>query len=147
MGENNDSALHTDICSVLPTDPVWRCLPKEVRANLAASGIPLWQGLVEFLQPDVLLWSTARAWFDRIPFAPISPESPLVTFTMRKDGKTARKTAYTASKRWFDIAGHRTLVVFGIDNRVPFGSLSDVQKAAVGKAARATWDRAVDGSC
>ena len=56
-GNSDAVALHTDIGSVLATDPTWSGLDAPIREQLAQAGVPLWHRLVEHLKPNILLWS------------------------------------------------------------------------------------------
>ena len=48
FGARTNTALHTDVGSVLPTSPnMWNELPKAIRDKLAAEGVRLWHQLIE----------------------------------------------------------------------------------------------------
>ena len=72
------SALHTDLCSPLDTDPTWSRL-EELRERLMVNGLALWHQLVEYLAPDVIVVSIARNCRDQIAFAENLRCQPLVT--------------------------------------------------------------------
>lgn len=58
--------LHTDYCSILATNPTWSHLyPNQIKM-LIPDGTKLWYELVEFLQPDVILVSFARKYYNMI---------------------------------------------------------------------------------
>ena len=61
---SSSTALHTDFCSVLPTTPTWSKLGAYVQRQLVNDGVGLWHRLVEDIQPNILLWSTAREWLE-----------------------------------------------------------------------------------
>lgn len=63
-----NTALHTDLCSPLATDPKWSRLGSKTTKILMDQGVPLWHRLVEVLAPDVVLISVARKHLQRIGF-------------------------------------------------------------------------------
>ena len=65
------TALHTDICSPVATNPTWSSLGSDHRTALEADGGPLWHKLLEALRPHVVALSIARAHLGRIEFAPV----------------------------------------------------------------------------
>lgn len=58
--------LHTDYCSILATNPTWSHLYPNQINMLIPDGSKLWYELVEFLQPDVILVSFARKYYNMI---------------------------------------------------------------------------------
>ena len=50
-GESASTALHTDICSPVATNPTWNDLVSAVRSTLEEDGGPLWHTLLEVLRP------------------------------------------------------------------------------------------------
>ena len=67
-GDAPNTALHTDLCSPLATDPPWSKLPNDVRRCLRQYGVSLWHSLVEFLSPDLIIASVARSHLGSISF-------------------------------------------------------------------------------
>jgi hypothetical protein len=65
-GEKPNTVLHTDIGSVLPTKPTWSDLGHNDQKSIADVGVPLWHRLIAYLQPQIILWSTAKIWLDRL---------------------------------------------------------------------------------
>ena len=61
------TALHTDLCSPIATDPTWSGLGEE-RQTLREEGVRLWHELVRLLEPDVIVASVARRHLDEIRF-------------------------------------------------------------------------------
>ena len=66
------TALHTDICSPVATKPTWSGLDKADQEALEADGGPLWQLLLETLQPQIVALSVANAHLKRIKFPPMA---------------------------------------------------------------------------
>jgi hypothetical protein len=62
------TALHTDFCTPLATDPTWSRLKPRERNVLKDSGWRLWHDLVKALEPDLVLVSIQRALADTIGF-------------------------------------------------------------------------------
>ena len=53
------TALHTDICSPIATDPTWNCLDRDVQKTLEMDGGPLWHDLLKVLRPQIVVLSVA----------------------------------------------------------------------------------------
>ena len=138
-GQKPSVALHTDIGSVLPTDPTWRKLNQHVRAQLAASGVPLWHRLIEYLEPEILLWSTARLWLNSITFTAIGPWSDLRAFQETKRGKPREQPIFVRGRQFKLQTGARVLIAFVRAAQTPLGHLSDPQKVAAGEAILSAW--------
>ena len=101
---------------------------------LQADGRPLWHELAEYLQPDVVFWSTARRQVDQITFRGQADWDPLITFTHRKDG-ALRRTPFRAMSRTYELSGgKRSLFVFAPAQVKPIGDLSHLQKRQLGAA-------------
>jgi hypothetical protein len=62
------TALHTDLCSPVATNPTWSWLSKESKAMLLGPGRDLWHDLVRVLRPWVMLISVAREDLDHVRF-------------------------------------------------------------------------------
>jgi hypothetical protein len=122
-------ALHTDICSVLPTSPTWSSLPDEVRRDLASRGVPLWHDLVAELRPHVVVASVRYSWLDRITFRPISGWQPLHI--------VERANPYLVDGRRLELPdGSTTLLVRGRAANTPFGTVRNTDRYAIGASIR-----------
>ncbi len=62
-----NTALHTDICSPLATDPTWSKLNPEVRLSLEGNGFEIWCQLIEVLKPHLILISVAKKQLSMFP--------------------------------------------------------------------------------
>ena len=71
-GEAASTALHTDICSPVATDPTWNDLGEAAHAALVADGRPLWRMLLKVLRPQIVALSVARKHLRRIEFEPMT---------------------------------------------------------------------------
>ena len=126
------TALHTDICSPVATDPTWSQLDKADRAALEADGGPLWRMLLKELRPQIVAISVAKAHLKRIKFAPRSDWKIIHTFERKADGGL-RARPYEIHARWYDVAEERSLFVFGTAALKPFQLLADFQKRKTGE--------------
>lgn len=118
-------ALHTDICSVVPTDPTWSRLPRSVQRDLAEAGVPLWHDLVVELRPHVVVASVRYAWLDRITFPAVTDWQPLHV--------VRRARPYLVDGRRFRLPdGSTTLLVRGRAANVPFGTVKNIDRFAIG---------------
>lgn len=126
------TALHTDICSPVATNPTWSGLGNAVRSGLAADGGPLWHMLLEELRPHIVALSVAKAHLERIRFASITNWEVIHAFRWKAGGEL-RSRPYEIRARWYDIGSDRSLFVFGAAAQKPFGTLAAVQKRKAGE--------------
>ena len=133
-GEAASTALHTDICSSVATDPTWSKLRKADRAALQADGSRLWHMLLKVLRPQIVALSVARKHLRRIEFEQISEWDTVHVFERTRSG-APRRRPYEVLARWYEVSGERSLFVFGQAAQTPFGLLSDIQKGEAGAIA------------
>ncbi len=131
------TALHTDICSPVATNPTWSQLGETDRSGLEADGGPLWHMLLEALRPHMVVLSVASDHLRRIKFAPVDGWRNIHEFK-RTDSGRSRSHPYEVCTRSYEVDGERSLFVFGQAARKPFGLLSDNQKHEVGAIALET---------
>lgn len=131
-GAASITALHTDVCSPLPTTPTWRLLEPYERHVLAADGVPLWHRLIEELHPDIILASVSQAHFARIALEPIS--EPEVIYTV------AHKRPYEVIVRRVRCGEKGAILVWAGASTTPFQPINDEHKRAVGAAVRMALD-------
>jgi hypothetical protein len=126
---NTHRALHTDICSVVPTSPTWSRLPSSAQRQLAACGLETWHELIAELRPHVIVASVRYAWLDRIGYAPLTDWTPVHTVT--------RTNSYLVEGRRYGLPdGSTTQVVRGRAANTPFGTISNADRNAVGQSIR-----------
>jgi hypothetical protein len=122
------TALHTDICTPLATDPTWSRL-KEQHAALAAGGGELWHNLVERLEPHVILISVARQHLDTIRFRKLGAWTTVHT--------VERANPFSVQAVAIEVTSAKeTLLVFGRAANLPFGTVSGAHKRTIGEAIR-----------
>lgn len=126
----HSTALHTDICTPVATDPTWSSLGPD-RAELQAAGVPLWHELLRVLRPQVVLLSVARWHLDHIRFQAIGPWQALRVFDRTGQGDL-RKRPYELRARWYEVASQRSLFAWGRAAQKPFGHLPNIQKREAG---------------
>ena len=136
-GGKPSTALHTDICSPVATNPTWSELGRD-RADLQAVGVPLWHELLKVLRPQIVLLSVAKDHLDRIRFPAIAEWRSLRVF-MRTGQGDPRKRPYAVRARWYAVDGEESLFVFGQAAFTPFQLLSRDQKFKVGAVALETY--------
>jgi hypothetical protein len=127
-GEAN-TALHTDLCSPLATDPTWSRLNGQ-QAVLALDGMALWHRLVAHLAPDVIVISVARHYRDQIAFANRWGWEPLVTIPR---ANPAKRPYQALMQRATLPGGTETLLVFGPAAQQPFATLTQEARQRVGR--------------
>jgi hypothetical protein len=126
-GNDVNTALHTDLCSPLPTDPTWSKLPSKARISLMESGARLWHSLVKFLSPNLIIASVAESHLRMITFP--QQNGWRVVHTVQ------RANPYIVKLTKIAIASDRTAcLVFGRAANTPFGTVSDVDKGRIGFA-------------
>ena len=84
--EAASTAVHTDICSPVATNPTWSQLGRAEQAALEADGGPLWHMLLKVLQPQIVALSVARKHLRRIEFAPVSEWETVHVFKRTRSG-------------------------------------------------------------
>ena len=136
------TALHTDICSPVATNPAWSQLSRAhpaVSAALETDGGPLWHTLLEALRPQIVALSVAKRYLERIKFAPMTEKWEAI-HAFEQTGNGTPRSPYEVRARWYEVDGERSLFVFGRAARTPFGSLADAQKRGVGAVALAAYE-------
>jgi hypothetical protein len=123
------TALHTDLCSPVATNPTWSRLAVADRQALIGRGQALWHDLIRFVAPHVMLISVARLHLDSIKFTPTCGWQPLHT--------VHRKNPYIVEYRAVELdSGSSSTQVFGRAANKPFGLIGKCDKLKVGAAVR-----------
>jgi hypothetical protein len=115
-------ALHTDLCSPLPTSPTWSRLSAEVASSLSADGTVLWRVLADTLAPDLVVVSLARRHRDRIVQGGQWEEAY----------RLERRRPYVAELAVTRLWSREVPVLFGPAAQLPFGTLAKADKRELG---------------
>jgi hypothetical protein len=128
-----NTALHTDICSPVATNPTWSKLPEPARAALVKPGRALWNGLMELLEPHAVLISVARRYLDTLDFASESEWAEL--------DRVERRDPYIVRHRRLSLGGNvTTTAIFGKAAQKPFSLISSADKLRIGAAVKELLD-------
>ena len=125
------TALHTDICSPVATNPTWSQLGRAEQKALEADGGPLWHMLLKVLRPQIVALSVAKKHLKRIAFASNCEWKTVHEFKKTRSG-ALRVRPYEIRARWYDVGGERSLFVFGPAFMKPLGKLPNTQKRETG---------------
>ena len=106
------TALHTDICSPVATDPTWSGLSNAERAALETGGGPLWHQLLEVLRPALVVLSVAKRHLNRIRFEATDDRQVVHTIAHKVDG-TRRARPYCIVGRWHQFGKEPSLFIYG----------------------------------
>ena len=131
------TALHTDICSPVATNPTWSKLPKTDQETLKMYGLRLWHALLEQLRPHIVVISVAEHHLDSILFDARGRWTILHSFDRTGSGEP-RSRPYQVRSRWYGVGGDPSLFIFCPAGRTPL-TISDNQKRNVGAIARQAW--------
>lgn len=122
------TAIHTDVCTPVPTSPIWSGLERHEWRSLAPGGVALWHRLVEELEPHVILASIGARNFARIVLAPMA--DPEVIYTVPQ----ARPLHIRATR--VRAGAVEPLLVTGGAATTPFQMINAMQRHEVGVIAR-----------
>ena len=134
------TALHTDICSPVATDPTWSGLEWYEQNALEKEGGLLWHALLKALQPQIVTLSVASHHLSRIRFKGLSDWAVAHVFEKTKTG-IPRKRPLNVSSRWYEINGEPSLFVFVPAAQTPLGLLGSMQKREAGMVALEAFRR------
>ena len=130
-GEQPSTALHTDICSPVATDPTWSSLARDYKQALEQDGVPLWHNLLNVLKPQVVAISVAEHHLKKIQFRALSAWVDVHSVEIKGDG-SPRKPPYKIKARWHEVNSEPSLFVFGPGMCKPMGIITDRQKREAG---------------
>jgi hypothetical protein len=132
-------ALHTDLFSPFPTDPVWGGLTKEQKQLLRDKGVQLWNELVEILQPDIILMSTAKNMTDHLGLEFLTEWEVIHSVLYRADGE-AMAQPYLIKSRKLKLSSQKEAQLFwGPAGVTPFQYLSNPKKREAGEMILASY--------
>ena len=139
-GGQPSTALHTDICSPVATDPTWSSLGRDEQKALEKDGGPLWHALLRVLRPQIVALSVARRHLSRIQYDPLNGWKVVHVFDETGAG-APRNQPVRISARWCVISGEPTLLLFGPAAQKPLGRLGSIQKREAGAIALEVFRR------
>lgn len=124
-----NTALHTDLCSTVPTSPTWSRLPAATQQSLAQRGVQTWHDLITELRPDVIITSVRYAWLQRIRFERLSDWGEVHT--------VYRTNPYLVDGCELRLPyGSTTLLVRGRAANTPFGTVNNSDRFSLGQSIR-----------
>lgn len=94
------TALHTDVCSPIATNPTWSGLDDDDRKSLEADGGPLWHDLLKDLEPHVVVLSVAKRHLERIKFSAICELEVIHTFDRKVDGEPRNRPYQVQARKY-----------------------------------------------
>lgn len=113
----NNRALHTDLCSPLTTRPDWGKLDPNLQRKLGVDGSILWNELVSYLKPDVILGSFGEKNLNWIKLKPSNTNSCIEDInTWGKIYKVPKTEPYFVRSQFFKIRSEQprnSLFIFG----------------------------------
>jgi hypothetical protein len=126
----NSTALHTDICSPIATNPTWSNLSSNQRQLLFKHGINIWHDLVKDLAPDIILVSIpAKLFLSNISLILGRP----IHKVLRKANGDNRKYPYLIYSQILEINKKMTNIVFGQAANKPFDTITNPEKFKIGE--------------
>jgi hypothetical protein len=126
------TALHTDVCTPLPTTPTWRFLSQAEQRALIVDGVPLWHRLVDELAPDVILASVSGRHFQRIQLEHLSHPEVIYTVEQKRPFEVIVRRVLCGRKS--------SLLLWAPASTTPFQPISHDHKRAVGATIRSLVD-------
>ena len=126
-----NNTLHTDLCSPFATDITWSKLRISAQYTFSREGRKFWHRLIEILEPDMILFSIAREYLERVMFKK-SGWKIFTSITKKKDG-TPRSKSYNIEITESRLNSKKMYLVFGPPAYLPFGSLSKNFKLQLGE--------------
>ncbi len=118
-------AIHTDICCPYATNPTWNDLSKTEQDNLLKDGFPLWENLIDVLDPDVIIISVRKQYVQKLG---INKISTLYRFIHDKNGNIRNSPIEIMQGNY-----KKAMVVLGQTRNIPFGSIGKDQKIKLGE--------------
>ena len=129
------TALHTDICSPLATDPTWSKLAESDQQALATWGYETWGRLIKILEPDIVLISVAWSHLVHESTKDIfGDEWKAIYSVTNTNADTMKATTHKVLHSSISLQNSkRTHFAFGVCNMKPFGNFNHAAKFEIGK--------------
>lgn len=133
--KKENTALHTDICTPLATNPTWGDLTKEAKMDLQATGVPLWHELIDYLEPDIILISAAGEHLSKIQFETVKDWETIYT--------SLRDKPYLINSKQVKLSsGKVSSIYFGRASELPFGLVGAEEQFIIGKHIKTITEKA-----
>ena len=119
--EDKETAIHTDLCSPIATNPTWSYLNKDQQDLLLEEGFHIWKKLIGEIKPNIIVMSTSKKYLEQL--------NP--TFIKRLEYKESNAsegraaTKYTVEYYEVEIDGFKTNLVWGSSQNKPFMPFSN----------------------
>jgi len=125
-----DTAIHTDICSPIATDPIWGDLGQAQQNILLNAGLQIWNELVKDLKPDIMLVSIKQNLF--INYIAQHFGNPIYTVTHNSDGTLRDIPTHIYSQQKI-LNGKSTKIIFANSANKPFDKITNIDKLKIGR--------------
>lgn len=133
--KKENTALHTDICTPLATNPTWGDLTKEAKMDLQTTGVPLWHELIDYLEPDIILISAAGEHLSKIQFETVKDWETIYT--------SLRDKPYLINSKQVKLSsGKVSSIYFGRASELPFGLVGAEEQFIIGKHIKTITEKA-----
>jgi len=119
----NNTALHTDLCSPIATNPTWSRLTKHQQFSLRSKGIELWKELVIELKPDLILTSFKKEYLDNIPVKYVC--------TIQSKYSKSKKIEYQLNHYELKIDDFKTNLIWGSAQNTPLQPFKNKNKLGI----------------
>jgi hypothetical protein len=133
-GGRQNTALHTDVFSPFPTDPVWGEIESQQTKNaLKTEGIKLWRALIKILQPNILIAGISEGDLSAL----LTYENPhwltLGTIDKTQNGEPRRNPCEIKCAK-INMGGMSVAIVFGKSTKksAPFDTVTNEDKKWIG---------------
>tara|TARA_B100001287_G_scaffold235392_1_gene207524 strand:- start:10838 stop:11668 length:831 start_codon:yes stop_codon:yes gene_type:complete len=110
-GSYKNTALHTDLCSPLATNPTWAALTKDQQNLLIKKGFELWKDLILEIKPDLILISVKKEYLKKLPIEFIS--------TVKSKFSSSKKIEYKLNHYKLKLGDFRTNLIWGNAQNTP----------------------------
>jgi hypothetical protein len=125
--EDKETAIHTDLCSPIATNPTWSYLNKNQQDLLLEEGFHIWKKLIGEIKPNIIVMSTRKKYLEQLN--PTFIKRLEYKESNASEGRTATK--YTVEYYEVEIDGFKTNLVWGSSQNEPFMPFSN--KREIGK--------------
>ena len=114
-GSQENTAIHTDICSPLATTPTWSGLALEQKEILSSEGFELWKKLILEIKPDLIVMSLKKSYLELLPL-------DFIKRIITKKGKSKpnrKQPEYVIDHFRLNLDGFETNVIWGSAQNTP----------------------------